>query len=192
MPRFAEGTKVPTSTHSVEGRLSAKGRPDTLLTVPYRSGDVIEFGTLPPQTPFRLTLTGLDSSKTPLWWSYADDTTGSSPVKDVFMKLAPVPAAAGSLLPTGLIWYKGDTLPVPDGAFYTVDGSDPRTPGSGRPVLDPKGLAVDSIDTVKVAVRTPRDSALDRPELWSPVETHILGIDVRDTITSLDTLFLSH
>lgn len=192
MPRFAEDTKVPTSTHTVVGRLSTKGRPDTTLTVTYTSGGIIEFGTLPPQTPFRLTLTGLDSSKTPLWWSYADDTTGSSPVKDVRMNLAPVPDAAGSLLPTSLIWYKGDTLPVPAGTRYTVDGSDPRTSPSARPVLDPKGLAVDSSDTVKIAVRVPGDPALGQPELWSPVETYTFGIDVLDTITSLDTLMLTH
>lgn len=192
MPRFAAGASVPTSTRTVVGRLSAKGRPDTVRTVGYQSGGTIEFGTLPPQTAFRLTLTGLDSLGKALWWSHADDTTGSSPVKDVLMTLAPVPLAAGSLLPTTSVWFKGDTLPVPAGAVYTVDGSDPRTSLLALPVLDPKGLAVDSNDIIRIAVRVPRDSALGQPELWSPVETYTFGIDAQDTITSLDTLMLTH
>ena len=192
LPRFAAGAVVPTSTRTVVGRLVAKGRPDTVRTVVYQSGGTIEFGTLPARTPFRLTLTGFDSTGTALWWSYADDTTGSSPVKDVLLTLAPVPLAAGSLLPSNSDWYKGDTLPVPAGAVYTVDGSDPRTSSNARQVLDSAGLAVDSNNTVKVAVRVPGDSALDRPDLWSPVETYTFTIDALDTITSLDTLFLSH
>lgn len=190
MPRFADGTTVLKATTRVIGKLSAKGPPDTLRNVRYEQGGIIEFGTLPPQTPFRLTLTGYDATNTALWWSYADDTTGLSPVKDVLMKLAPVPLAAGSLL-TGSNWYKGDTLLVPTGAFYTVDGSDPRTSTSALPVLDPKGLAVDSNDVVKVAVHLPRDSVLDRPLLWSPVQTFTLTIDAMDTITMLDTLILT-
>jgi len=189
-PRFAAGTTVPATTATVVGTLSALAR-DTTVRARYRAGDYLEFGTLPPGTPFRLTLSGLDSSGVLLWWSSAIDTTGSSPVKDVLMSLAAVPAAASSLLPAGSSWYKGDTLPVPAGALFTVDGSDPRTSPTARPVLDPKGLAVDSADSIRVAVKVAADPVLGRPELWSPVQDFVFGIDALDTTTTLDTLFLS-
>lgn len=191
MPRFADGTTVPAETRTVVGRLSTNGRPDTIRRVGYESGGTIEFGTLPAQTPFRLTLTGFDSTDTPLWWSWADDTTGLSPVKDVLMKLATVPPATGSLRPADSIWYQGDTLPVPAGAQYTVDGSDPRTSKSAVAVVGSAGIAVDSNDTIKAAVRVPGDPSLGRPDLWSPVETYTFTIDALDTITTLDTLILT-
>lgn len=183
---------MPESTSVVSARLVAPGR-DTTVTVPYHSGGPIELGSLPAGTAFAVTMTGYkvlaDGARKALWWTSGRDTARSEVLHTVYLDPLTAPAASSTLLPATPV-YQGDTLVFPANVYVTTNGSDPRDSG----VAVPAGpYAIDSIATLKAAIRYPADPTSGRIEdLWSAVQTFSFGIDPQDTITSLDTLVVSN
>lgn len=202
-PRFAATASVP-ATDSVTVILKTEsGEHDTARTVAYVQGGPITLGALPVGMRFTIAMTGwskTDSGKVATWWMSTKDSSGSSVVHEVQLPEPQQSPAPLSLIPLiadscrtirggDTILYQGKPVAFPAGTWITTDGSDPRTNPNALPAGS--SYVTDSVTLVRVAVKTDSDAATNRPALWSPVKTIPLMVDPLDTLTSLDTLFLS-
>ena len=202
-PRFAGTTAVP-ATDSVTVVLETEsGEHDTSLTEAYFSGKQVSLGTLPPGVRFSIAMTGWANTaagtKVATWWTSAVDSSGSDAVRKVTLPVprqAETPVASFSLIAgsfkisgSDTVFFQGKPIRLPAGTWITKDGTDPRTSASADSV--DTLYVTDSVSAIRVAVKLEADTLTGRPALWSPVKELRLEVDPLDTLTSLDTLFLS-
>lgn len=190
-PRFSADSSGLPATNLVTARLRTSTGLDTTVSATYSPGGSIELGSLPPQTPFHLEMTGWEvagATRRAVWWSAARDTSGNNLTHVVSMPVPTKSASPASVLPSADSIHFGDTLTLPAGSFATFDESDPRDTATAIALTGT--LSLDSNDLVRIASRLPADPATGRPELWSNVMEIRPTVDPLDTISVLDSLTL--
>lgn len=201
-PRFARTAAVPDADSVTAVLKTESGEHDTSRTVLFSRGGSITLGKLPPGVRFTLTLTGwsnVGGKPVVAWWTSAKDSSGSNTVHTVYLPdpvrsadplgSASIPASSRPANGGDSVLFQGKPIAFPVGTYITTDGSDPRTNPSAK--LATQTDTTDSVSTINVAVKTEENLASGHPELWSPVKTFHLVVDPLDTLTFLDTLFLS-